>query len=266
MKKHSIPAGAFLAVAIAPVLFAPAWAQDRLDRIQATQILRVCIWPEYYGISFRDPKTLQLAGLDIDNALDLGRALGAKVQFVDTSFAKLIDDVIADRCDIAMFAIAGTPQRQEKLRFTQPYLASDIYAITTKSNRRIQSWSDIDKAGTVLVVAKGTLHETVMKAKLKAAELKVVDSATAREQEVQSGRADAFMTDYPFSRKMLDHNDWARLVAPSSPYHVMPYSWAMKPGDDRFHARVEQVLAAMKRDGRLLANAKRYGLDAIVLR
>jgi len=38
----------------------------------------------------------------------------------------------------------------------------------------------------------------------------------------------------------------------------------MRPGDDRFHARVERALADMKRDGRLLANAKRHGLDPIV--
>jgi ABC-type amino acid transport substrate-binding protein len=103
-----------------------------------------------------------------------------------------------------------------------------------------------------------------MKAKLKAAELRVVDTPAAREQEVQSGRADVFMTDYPFSRRMLDNSDWARLVSPTEIYHVTPYAWAIQPGDDRFHARVEKALADMKRDGRLMANAKRNGLDPII--
>lgn len=237
---------------------------DRLKRIETSKTLRVCIWPDYYGISFRNPKTQQLAGIDIDNARDLAKDLGVEVQFIDSSFAKLIDDVTGDRCDLAMFAIGITPQRQEKLRFTQPHLASDIYAITTKTNRRIQTWADIDKAGTVVVVAKGTLHEPVMKAKLKAAELRVVDTPAAREQEVQSGRGDVFMTDYPFSRRMLDNSDWARLVSPTETYHVTPYAWAMQPGDDRFHARIEKALADMKRDGRLLTNAKRNGLDPII--
>lgn len=237
---------------------------DRLARIEAAKQLRVCIWPDYYGISFRNPKTQQLAGIDIDNARDVARDLGVVLQFVDSSFAKLIEDVTADRCDIAMFAIGITPQRQEKLRFTQPHLVSDIYAITTKSNRRIQGWADIDQAGSVVVVAKGTLHEPVMKAKLKAAELRVVDTPAAREQEVQSGRADVFMTDYPFSRRMLDNSDWARLVSPPETYHLTPYAWAMQPGDDRFHARIEKILVDMKRDGRLLANAKKNGLEPIV--
>jgi len=250
------------------VLFSPAHASEsaRIERIQASQTLRVCVWPDYYGISYRNPKTQQFSGIDVDNAHELARALEAKVQFVDSSFAKLIEDLTSDRCDIAMFAIGITPQRQEKLRFTQPHLASDIYAITTQSNRRVKTWADIDTAGSVVVVAKGTLHEPVMKAKLQRAELRVVDTPAAREQEVRSGRADVFMTDFPFSRRMLDHNDWARLVSPTEVYHVTPYAWAMAPGDDVFWRKVEQVLADMKRDGRLLGNAKRYGLDPIVVR
>lgn len=244
---------------------AQSWAAEgRLLRIEAAGALRVCIWPDYYGISFRNPKTLQLAGIDIDNAQALGRELGLAVAFVESSFATLIEDLSADRCDIAMFAIGITPARQAKLRFTSPYLASDIYAITTRTNRRIAAWADIDQPGSVVVVAKGTLHEPVMKARLKHATLRVVETPAAREQEVQSGRADVFMTDYPFSRRMLDNSDWARLVSPPDTYHVTPYAWAMAPGDDAFHARIERFLADIKRDGRLLAHAQRHGLAPIV--
>lgn len=244
---------------------APAHA-DRLQDIEARKTLRVCVWPDYYGISFRNPKTQQLAGIDVDNAGELAKALGVRAEFVDSSFARLVDDLAAERCDIAMFAIGITPQRQERLRFTLPYLASDIYAITTRSNRRIRNWDDIDQPGTVVAVARGTLHESVMRARLKSAELRVLDTPQAREQEVESGRADVFMTDFPFSRRMLDTSDWARLVAPTQTYHVTPYAWAMLPGDDRFHARVEEVLATLKHDGRLMEHARRYGLEPIVIR
>jgi len=237
---------------------------SRLQRIQSSHTLRVCVWPDYYGISFRNPKTQLLSGIDIDNANELAKELGAKAEFVDSSFASLIDDVTQDRCDIAMFAIGITPARQAKLHFTQPHLASDIYAITTKTNRRIQAWADIDKRGTVVVVAKGTLHEPIMKERLQFAELRVVDTPAAREQEVQSGRADVFMTDYPFSRRMLDRSDWARLVSPTSTFHITPYAWAMHPDDKHLHAKVEQVLADMKRDGRLRAHAQRHGLEPII--
>jgi ABC-type amino acid transport substrate-binding protein len=163
-----------------------------------------------------------------------------------------------------MFAIGVTPLRAEKLRFTKPHLASDIFAITTKSNRRIKGWDDIDKSGTLVAVAKGTLHEPVMKSKLKAAQLLVLDTSFAREQEVQSGRADVFITDYPYSQRFLANAEWARLVSPPGEYHVTPYAYAIKPGDDIWHARLERFVADIKRDGRLLASAKQHGLSLIV--
>lgn len=242
----------------------PAAASSRLERIQADKVVRVCIWPDYYSITYRNPKTQVLSGIDIDMANELGKDLGVAVRFVDSSFAKLVDDVTQDRCDVAMFAVGITPMRAEKLRFTHPHLASDIYAVAAKTNRRIKSWDDIDKAGSVVAVAKGTLHEPVMKDKLQAAQLLVLDTPFAREQEVQSGRADVFMTDYPYSQRFLANADWARLISPPGTYHITPYAYALKPGDDAWHARLETFVSAIKRDGRLMSAAKRHKLDPIV--
>ena len=236
-----------------------------LDRIAAAHAVRVCIWPDYYGITYRDPRTQRLSGIDIDMARELGKDLGAEVQFVDSSFAKLIDDVTQDACDVAMFAIGITPARAKRLQFTSPHLASDIYAVVSKTNRRIKDWSDIDKVGTVVAVAKGTLHESVMTDKLKAASLLVLDTPFAREQEVQSGRADVFMTDYPYSQRFLPTAEWASLMKPPTTYHVTPYAYAIAPGDGAWHARLEKFVADIKRDGRLMEAARRHRLDVLVV-
>lgn len=257
--------GLLALILLVPSASAFAAPDSRLDRIVATQTLRVCVWPDYYGISWRNPKTAALVGIDIDLAHALGNDLKVDVEFVNSAFSTLIDDVLGDRCDIAMFAIGITPARSERLRFTSPHLASDIYAITTRSNRRIRDWSDIDQPGVVVAVAKGTLHEPVMRQKLQHASLVAPATPQAREQEVESGRADVFMTDFPFSRRMLDNTDWARLVSPPETYHITPYAWAIAPGDDAWHARLEAFVATIKRDGRLHAAALRHGLDPIVV-
>jgi ABC-type amino acid transport substrate-binding protein len=239
---------------------------SRLERVQTAKKVRVCIWPDYFGISLRSPKTQQLAGIDSDLALELGKDLGVSVEYVDSSFAKLVTDVAGDRCDVAMFGVGVTPARAEKLRFTQPTMASDIYAITTRSNRRMKTWEDIDKAGSVVTVMKGTLHEPVMRERLKAATLLVVDTPMAREQEVEAGRADVFMTDFPYSRRMLETTDWARLISPPVAYHMTNYAYAVAQGDDKWFARMEQFVRDIKRDGRLLTAASRYKLDPIIVK
>lgn len=238
-------------------------AENRLESIKKDEKLRVCIWPEYYGISYLDSRTQQLVGIDSDLAKELAKDLGVELEYVQSSFATLIKDVTADKCDIAMFGIGHTKARAEKLRYTTPHLSSDIYAITTKTNKKINSWDDIDKKGVVVAVAKGTYHEPVMKKKLKNATLLVVNSFHAREQEVLAGRADVFMTDYPFGKRMLAKTNWAKLILPDTTYHMTPYAWVMAYGDDKFYNRVEKFISDIKQDGRLLELAKKNGLEPI---
>ena len=204
--------------------------------------------------------------IDIDNAQSLAKDLGVQVQFVDSSFAKLVEDVTADKCDLAMFAVGITPARQEKLRFTQPHLVSDIYGITTKTNTVIKQWADIDKPGVLVGVQAGTFMEPIMAQRLKQATLVRIQLPATRERELTAGRIDVFMTDYPYSRRLMDNADWARLIESPEPFSVLPYGYAVKRGDAAWLATVESFVARIKADGRLQRAASQNGLSAIVVR
>ena len=243
----------------------PAAAGPVADRVRATGTVRVCIWPDYYGITFRNPRTQQLGGVDIELSAEFARKLGVKLEYVESSFARLVDDVTGDRCDIAMHAVGITPQRQQVLRFSQPYLRSDIYGVTTRTHRAVKTWADIDKPGVNVAVQAGTFMEPVMAAALKQAKMVVIRPPQTREQELEAGRVDVFMTDYPYSRRLLDNADWARLIVPPQPFHQVPYAYAVKPGDEDWLRRVDDFVAEIKRDGRLEAAARRHGLGEIVV-
>lgn len=242
-----------------------ATAAGALDRIKATEIVRVCIWPDYFGVSHRNPNTQQLEGVDIDLSAELGKDLKAKVQYVDSSFATLVEDVTAERCDVAMFAVGMLAQRLQHLKFSRPYMQSDIYAISTKSNRTVRQWSDIDQPGVLVGVQGGTFMEPVMKAKLAQAQMVVIKPPQTRERELEAGRIDVFMTDFPYSRRLLSNADWAKLIAPPTPFSVLPYGYAVKPGDEAWLAVIDGFVARIKKDGRLRAAAARHGLLPIVV-
>ena len=252
-----------LAVLAAP---SPARAGPVLDRVKAAGVVKGCIWPDYYGITWRNPRTQQLSGIDIELSAEFAKDLGVKLQYVESAFPKLIDDLLGDRCDVSMHAVAVLPARSEKLRFSQPYLQSDIYGITTRSQRAIKRWEDIDQPGVQVAVQAGTFMEPVMAGALKQATMVVVRPPQTREGELEAGRVDVFMTDYPYSRRLLDNADWARLVTPTRTFHVLPYAYAVKPGDDEWLAQVNDFVARIKRDGRLARAAQRFGLSEIVVR
>jgi ABC-type amino acid transport substrate-binding protein len=116
----------------------PGTAQVVEQRVRAAGFVRVCIWPGYFGVTYRDPRTQQLKGIDIDLSSHLARDLGLAVRYVDSSFSTLIEDLQTDRCDVAMFAVGVLPQRAAQLRFTRPYPESGIYGVTTRSNRSLR--------------------------------------------------------------------------------------------------------------------------------
>jgi cyclohexadienyl dehydratase len=188
-----------------------------------------------------------------------------QVRYVDSSFVQLVDKLLSDQCDIAMHAVGITPARSAQLAFTQPYLRSDIYAVTAANNKAIKSWADLDQPGRVIAVQAGTVMEPIMQRALRRATLLVVKPPMSRENEVESGRADAFMTDFPYSQRMLDLTSWARVIGPPQPFHQTDYAYALAPGDPSLLARVDRFMQAIRADKRLLQFARKYRLDAILL-
>jgi cyclohexadienyl dehydratase len=56
------------------------------------------------------------------------------------------------------------------------------------------------------------------------------------------------------------------LISPPQRFHVLPYAYAVKPGDDDWLAAVDAFVQRIQRDGRLTAAAGRHGLGDIVVR
>ncbi len=224
------------------------------------------MWPDYYAISFRNPRTGELQGLDVELARGFAADLGVTLEFVESSFPRFIDDLRGARCDIGMFAIGATPARAKQVAFSQPYLRSGIYAVTTRTSAQIKRWEDLDTSGNVIVVQKDTFMDGYARENLKQASVVAVTRPQEREEEVQAGRADAFLTDYPYGQRMLAFHPWAHLIVPATPVQPTPYAYAVAPGDEAWLARVNAFVAAIKTDGRLESIAERYKLTPIVAR
>lgn len=244
--------------------FSDAFAQSRLTKIEQNGEVRVCIWPGYFAISYRNPRTGVLEGIDIDMAHEFAKFLNAKLTFVDSSFGKIKQNMTNNVCDISMHGVGVRDDRKPYMDFSEPHLISGIYAVSMKSNDLIQNWKDIDQVGNVVVVQKGTYMEPVMQNYLQNAELSVVDSFKAREQEVEAGRADVFMTDYPYGKRMATLTNWAHLMEPEQVLAPTPYAYAVPKNDPVWLAKVNEFLATVKADGRLAKSAAKHGLTPIV--
>ena len=208
---HRAPSTLALTMAATLALAAPAMAQQsqsHLFEVTKNHVLKVCIYPGYYAIAYRDPATGKLAGIDIDLSQELGKSLDAQVQYVETSFGTFIADLQANKCDIGMFGVGVTLKRAQAVEFTTPYLQTGIYAVVRKGGG-ITSWADIDKPGHTVAVTLGSYIEPFMKDYLKNAKVVSVAPPATREQELMARRVDAEIVDYPTAQKVTADFDWA---------------------------------------------------------
>lgn len=260
-----------LAIALAASVLgwtAPATAQQtesRLYEVTKNRTLRVCIYPGYYAIAYRDPATGKLTGIDIDLSQELGKELGAEVKYVETSFGTFIADMQAGKCEIGMFGVGVTLKRAQAVAFTEPYLQTGIYAVARKGGK-ITSWADIDKPGNSVAVTLGSYIEPFMKTYLKNAKVVSVAPPATREQELMARRVDAEIVDYPTAQKVTADFDWATVISPAEKLLATPFAYVVPQGDEIWLNFLNLFVDTIKRDGRLAAAAERNNLGPIVVR
>lgn len=243
---------------------ASAQQQDsRLYQITSSGTLRVCQYPSYYSISFRNPQTGEIEGIDADLSKELAKELGVELQIVESSFGTFIADLQANKCEIGMFGVGATLQRAQAVAFSDPYLLTSIYAVGSKDGA-VQSWEDIDKDDVKVAVTLGSYIEPFMKGYLENAEVVTVAPPATREGELVAGRVDVIMTDYPTAVKVTDEFDWAITIEPNETLRLTPYSYVVPQGDQIWLNYVNLFVRTIKLDGRLQHFAEKNKLGPIV--
>ena len=159
---------------------APPAEQDKLAEILARGTLIVSTDPAYPPQSLlveggarsentkcaSDQHTAsELTGFDIDTAGEIAKRLGVEVCFVTPEWTIIQGGGWSDRWDISVGSVTITPERMEKLYFTQPYYTTPAAFFVHKDNTSFTQPSDLSgkKIGacagcTYDFFLAGTLH------------------------------------------------------------------------------------------------------------
>ena len=177
---------------------APAYAQNhsRLDEVVSRGTLRVGTTGDYLPFTFFDKETQKFRGFDVDMAEALGKALGVKVDYVQTAWPQLMSDFEADKFDIVMGGVSITLDRQKKGFFSTAIMREGKTPIARCSDKdKYLTIADIDRPGTRIIVNPGGTNERFVRANIKSAEIKVFGDNVAIFDEIAKGDADLMMTD-----------------------------------------------------------------------
>jgi cyclohexadienyl dehydratase len=175
---------------------AQAQQASRLDDIVKRGTLRVGMTGDYLPFTSFDKTTQKFRGFDVDMAEALGKALGVKVEYVQTAWPQLIKDFEADNFDIAMGGVSITLDRQKKGMFSTPIMREGKTPIARCADKgKYESIADIDRPGIRVIVNPGGTNERFAKANVKNAEIQTWNDNVTIFDEIAKGDADLMMTD-----------------------------------------------------------------------
>ena len=231
---------------------APAYAQDRsrLDEIVSRGTLRVGMTGDYLPFTYFDKATQTFRGFDVDMAEALGKALGVRVEYVQTAWPQLTKDFEADNFDIAMGGVSITLDRQKKGMFSTPIMREGKTPIARCADKdKYATLADIDKPGTRVIVNPGGTNERFARSHIKSAEIKVFGDNVAIFDEIANGDADLMMTDASETRYQQKlHPGVLCAVHPDKPFDFAEKAYWLQR-DVALKAFVDQWLHIATEDG-----------------
>ena len=196
---------------------APAHA-GRLEDIHARGVLRVGSTGDYKPFSYRAGAN-DFIGLDVEQAGELARAMGVKLEIVPTSWPTLMTDFNADKFDIALSGVSVTAERQQQALFSVSYLRDGKTPITRCENQvRFQTLDQINQPAVRLIVNPGGTNERFARAHAPQAQLTVYPDNVTIFGQIVSGAADLMMTDAIETRLQQRLHPELCAVHPDAPF------------------------------------------------
>ncbi|HEY0294262.1 MAG TPA: transporter substrate-binding domain-containing protein [Bordetella sp.] len=158
------------------------------EQVQRTKVLRVGVIADAIPYFHKDLATGKWDGFGPDFADSLGKSLGAKVQFVETTWGNAVLDLQSNKIDV-MFGLAPTPERAKAVDFSDTLFVNTYTSVCNKANAG-KSWADLNNPNVKISVDVGSSNDMAATKMAPNANIQRFDSQGAATLALQSGRVD----------------------------------------------------------------------------
>ncbi len=191
----------------------------------------------------------EVVGFDVDLVDLVAKELGVEQQIVDTPFEGIQsgEDLNSRKCDIAAAAMTITPERQEKIAFSDPYFDANQALLVNKESG-VKSLEDLK--GKTLGVQSGTTGKMYAEenAKPMGIALKDYEDLALQLSSVKSGQIPAAINDIPVLLDFANNNPGVEVVQQFETGEQ--YGFGMKKGtSEELQKVVNDVLRQARQDG-----------------
>lgn len=196
---------------------------------------------------FRDDKTGQYVGFDIELMKALAETQGFEVEFKDMGFDGIIAAVKTGNVDMAISAISIDEDRKQQVDFSLPYYQSGLSVAVRADNNTIKGFSDLK--GKKIAVQIGTTGAKYVKNNIEGAKVTEYNTVNDAFLELINGGVDAFVNDYPVSAYFIKQgNNKVKIVGDLANSEF--YGIAIPKGKTELLQKINDGLKKLKENGK----------------
>ncbi|WP_243299295.1 transporter substrate-binding domain-containing protein [Bacillus litorisediminis] len=223
---------------------------SRLEKILDQGFIRVGTTGDYKPFTYYNPETQQYEGYDIEAAKLLANELGVEVKFVKTSWPTLMEDLLADKFDIAMGGITRRMSRQVQAQFSDGYIPfGKSPLIRAEDKDRFTSLEDIDQPDVKIGVNPGGTNEEFVRENIKNAQIIVYQNNLEIPEKVASGEVDVMITDSIEAIDYAKSNENLYAALTDNPWDKSQFGYLMQHGDAKFTNTINFWMEEMELKG-----------------
>jgi len=143
---------------------------------------------------FRDMKTEEFTGFDVDLIRALAETQGFEVEIKEMGFDGILAALQTDNVDLAISGISIDEERKKAVNFSMPYYQSGLIVAVRADNDTIKGFEDLP--GKRIGVQIGTTSAKEAK-KIPNAKITELDKVPELFLELRNGGVDAVINDLP---------------------------------------------------------------------
>ncbi|AEK61113.1 transporter substrate-binding domain-containing protein [Collimonas fungivorans] len=236
-----------------------AFAADLLDTVKTRGTLKVAMEGNYPPFNFKDPKSGELTGFEVDVAKLLAAKLGVKPEFTTTEWSGILAGLGAGKYDVILNQVGITEARQKAFDFSQPYTLSTAQLIVRKDEKR--SFPTLESLkGYKLGLGQGTNFEQKAKA-VAGIDVKTYPGSPEYLADLASGRIDAALNDRLLVGYLLKSSNLP-LKAGATFGDIDKIGIPFQKGNPKFEAALNKALDEILKDGSFKqVSFKWFGFD-----
>lgn len=215
--------------------------------------------PTFAPFEYQD-KEGNMEGFDLDLMTAIGEDQGFGVEFKSMEFDALTGALATGQIDVAAAGISVSPERNEKVLFSNPYMNASLGIVVTADNTSIATPDDLkDKVVCAQIGTTGAEAASALKEEGVVKEVKLLADFNVCMQEILNGGSDACINDMPVNLNYIAAHPGEVKVLDKL-YATDYYALTVSKEANELQAKINEGLKNVIASGKYEELCKKYDL------